>query len=258
MNDAAELKACCASLYESELATYLLGGSFHPGGLVLTSRLGVMLQLGVEKRVLDVASGKGESALHLAGQFGCEVVGVDYSARNVEESSARATESVSFTHGDAERLPFDDASFDALLCECAFCTFPEKNRAASEFYRVLKPGGVVGLSDLSRSGPLPVALEGLLAWIACIADASPASEYVEYLQGSGFNQAVVELHDYALAQMVAAIQGRLLGAEIMVKLKKLALPDTDFVQAKRMAREAAAAVKSGLLGYALITARKPL
>jgi hypothetical protein len=44
----------------------------------------------------------------------------------------------------------------------------------------------------------------------------------------------------------------------MVKLKKLALPDTDFSQAKRMAREAAAAVKSGLLGYALITARKPL
>lgn len=258
MSEAAEIKACCATLYESDVAKLLLGDSFHPGGLALTKRLGALLKLGAGKRVLDVASGKGESACFLAEHFGCEVVGIDYSARNVEESSTRSTNLVSFIKADAERLPFDDASYDALFCECAFCTFPDKHRAAVEFSRVLKPGGVVGLSDLTRNGPLPPALEGLLAWISCIADARTVSEYAGYLIDGGLTDVAVESHDHALSQMVTDIQGRLLGTELMVKLKKLALSGTDFAQVKRMAREAAAAVKSGLLGYALLTARKPL
>jgi ubiquinone/menaquinone biosynthesis C-methylase UbiE len=64
-----------------------------------------------------------------------------------------------------------------VICECAFCTFRDKSAAASEFARVLKPGGKVGLSDLTRSGILPAELDGLLAWVACIADARPISEY---------------------------------------------------------------------------------
>jgi len=71
----AELKHCCANLYESDLAKLLLGDSFHPGGLGLTGRLGQLLQLSCESRVLDVASGRGASALFLAERFGCEVVG---------------------------------------------------------------------------------------------------------------------------------------------------------------------------------------
>jgi len=72
------LKQCCARLYESDIARLLLGESFHPGGLKLTQRLGEILGLGPDSRVLDVASGKGTSAIFLAQRFGCEVVGVDY------------------------------------------------------------------------------------------------------------------------------------------------------------------------------------
>lgn len=65
--------------------------------------------------------------------------------------------------------------FDAIVCECAFCTFPSKQIAATEFYRVLKPGG--HLSDLTRC-PEPIAgLEGLLSWIAWIGDARPIDRY---------------------------------------------------------------------------------
>jgi ubiquinone/menaquinone biosynthesis C-methylase UbiE len=59
---------------------------------------------------------------------------------------------VSFQLADAERLPFDDC-FDAILYECAFCTFPDKRTAAQEFARVLKPSGRVGISDLTRRFP---------------------------------------------------------------------------------------------------------
>jgi hypothetical protein len=67
----------------------------------------------------------------------------------------------------------------------------------------------------------------------------------------------VEVHDDALAQMVRDVQGRLLGAELMAKLEKVQLPGADLEQAKALAASAAGAVRTGLLGYSLITAKKP-
>src|SRR5205823_12263086 len=69
----AELKSCCANLYETDVARLLLGDSFHPGGLALTERLGQLLRLCPDDVVLDVAAGRGTSAVHLAKLFGCRV-----------------------------------------------------------------------------------------------------------------------------------------------------------------------------------------
>jgi arsenite methyltransferase len=258
--ESADLKSCCAAVYQSDFARMLLGDSFHPGGQRLTARLGERLGLGPGVRVLDVASGKGESAIFVARQFGCQVVGVDFGPQNVAEASARAAAAqvdhlVSFVEGDAERLDFPDAGFDAVICECAFCTFPDKRAAAAELARVLRPGSRIGMSDLTRSGPLPQELDGLLAWIACIADARPVEEYAGYLDGAGFEVTTVEAHNEALAEMARDVQGRLLGIEVMVKLQKLDLPGADFEQAKQLARAASKAIREGLLGYSLIVAR---
>jgi len=259
--EAAMLKSCCANLYESDWARLLLGDSFHPGGLTLTERLGTWLELGPGRRLLDVASGKGASAIFLAQRFGCEVVGVDYGAQAIAEATLAAeragvADRVCFKQGDAESLLFDDGEFDAVICECAFCTFPDKQAAAAEFARVLKPGGRVGLSDLTRSGALPEELDSLLAWIACLADARPIDEYAAYLQYAAFTVERIEPHDHALANMVTSIRTKLLGAELMVKLKQVDLPGADFEQAKRMARAAAEAVREGKLSYAIIVGAK--
>jgi len=53
---------------------------------------------------------------------------------------------VHFERADAELLPVADASFDVVICECAFCTFLNKAAVAREFVRVLRAGGQVGLS----------------------------------------------------------------------------------------------------------------
>jgi ubiquinone/menaquinone biosynthesis C-methylase UbiE len=224
--------------------------------------LGELLGLGAQSRVLDIASGTGTSALFLAERVRCEVVGVDYGSRNVEQSNAAATARgldtrVSFRTGDAEPLPFPDASFDAVICECAFCTFPDKNAAACEFARVLRSGGSIGLSDLTRSSVLPEELGGLLAWAACIADARPVDTYVRYLCDAGFRVERVEPHDEALLEMVNQVRTKLLGAEIMVGLKKVELPGIDFAAGKEMARSALSAVREGSLGYAIIHAGEP-
>ena len=162
-----------------------------------------------------------------------------------------------FEPGDAEQLAFAANSFDAIICECAFCTFPHKLAAAAEFLRVLKPGGRLGLSDLTRSGSLPPELDSLLAWIACIADAQPLENYVHFLESAGLLVDQIENHDDALSQTVAGIRGKLLGAELLVKLKKIDLPGVDFQQARSFTRSASEAVRDGKLGYTLIAASSP-
>jgi arsenite methyltransferase len=258
----AQVKQCCANLYESDLARYLLGDSFHPGGFETTRRLADMVSLDSSSRVLDVACGKGTTAVFLAKEFGCEVVGVDYGGQNVEASRALVQSEklegrVQFERSDAERLPFADASFDAVICECAFCTFPQKALAAAEFFRVLRPGGRVGISDLTRTEVLPSDLDGLLAWIACIGDAQTVENYTAYFRRAGFSVDQVEPHHQALQEMVDQIRRKLLGAEIVTGLNKLQLPGIDLGGAKRMASSAAEAIKRGHLGYVLIGVAKP-
>jgi ubiquinone/menaquinone biosynthesis C-methylase UbiE len=256
------IKACCVALYESDWATLLLGDSYHPGGLELTEHLGEMLNLQPGDLVLDVASGIGTSAIFLAERFGCQVVGVDFSGQIVEQANAKAAEAginhlVQFKQGDAERLPFEDGSFDALICECAFCTFPTKAQAAAEFARVLRPGGRIGLSDLTRSGPLPLELDTLMAWVACVADAQPVEKYRSILSEAGFSTDKVEIHDEALAELIDEIRGKLFVAELIANLNKIDTPDwIDFNEAGRLAMLTADTVSKGKLGYALLTSTR--
>lgn len=262
--DTTTLKTCCATLYQSDLARLLLGETFHPGGEALTLRLGTLLQLGPASTVLDVASGQGTSALLLAQQFGCRILGIDYGEGAVQRANERARERglnhlVTFRQGDAEHLPVPSATFDAVLCECAFCTFPNKATAATEWTRVLKPGGRVGLSDLTRTGEVAEDLQGLLAWVACIADAQPVECYQQYLTTAGLTIECIEPHNEALSTLVREVQGKLLGAELLVALKRIEIPlAIDFGQAKALAKAATEAIRTDQFGYVVLSAIRPV
>jgi SAM-dependent methyltransferase len=237
----------------------LLGESFHPGGLELTARLGQQLTLTSRDRVLDVAAGRGASALLLAERFGCEVTGIDYGeasvlAANAEAASRGVAKRVRFHRADAESLPFVDGEFDALICECAFCTFPDKPRAAQEFSRVLRAGGRLGLTDLTSVRPQPPALANLIGWVACVADARSIEEYVGLLQAAGFTMETVQAQDAALKDLIRTVAGRLLAAEILVARKQLRLPGVDFAQARALLKAGAEAVERGNLGYVMVVA----
>lgn len=256
-----QVKQCCANLYGGEAARFLLGDSFHPGGVELTGRLARLARLSRDSVILDVASGKGASALHLAQSLGCEVVGIDLSSTNTEESTAEAMargldHKARFVTGDAERLPCENECFDAIVCECAFCTFPDKQRAAMEFARVLRPGGMVAISDLTRtSEPLP-ELDGLLSWIACIGDAQPLEQYGAWLNQAGFTIETTERHDNCLIDLVNSIRKKLLAADVLKGLGKLNVPGLETDEAKRFAQAALKAVQEGHLGYGVLIARK--
>jgi arsenite methyltransferase len=168
--DLTAVKACCAAAYGNDAAALLLGESYHPGGLTLTRRLAGLLDMQAGWRVVDVACGPGTTARLLAAEYAVSVDGVDLNPTQVDVPGARVH------RGDAERIPLPDASFDVVVCECAFCTFPDKNRAVAEAARLLRPGGRFGLTDVTVAGPLPGELRGLAAWVACIAVARPLEE----------------------------------------------------------------------------------
>jgi arsenite methyltransferase len=254
-----DVKQCCARLYESDVASLLLGDSFHPGGTALTDRLGRLVCLTPESVVVDVASGRGTSALYLAQRFGCRVSGFDLSRQNVDRAMAEAARlglaaRVRFEQGDADGLPLAPESVDAIICECAFCTFPNKSQAARELARVLRPGGRLGLSDVTRAPTLSDELGDLMAWIACLADARPIEGYAALLTEAGLSITAIERHDRVLVELIRTIGTRLLAAEVLAALKNVDRLVFDLEAAKRMARQARAAVENGQIGYALLSA----
>jgi hypothetical protein len=258
-SDAEAVKACCASAYGTDLVSLLLGDSFHPGGADLTRRLAIALDLQPGRQVVDVAAGIGTTALLLAAEFDVDVLGVDLGDTQVARARQRALDTgfdglVRFEVGDAERLPVDDASFDAVVCECAFCTFPDKATAAAELARVLRPGGQVGITDIwldpSRLEP---ELQGLAGRIACIADARPIDEVQTILERAGLVVSHIERHDEALLDTIDRVATRLRAARL---LNVAMLRRFNIARGVELAGRAADAVQRGDAGYMLLTATK--
>ena len=100
-------------------------------------------------RVLDVACGTGNSALPLA-RNGCIVTGVDIATNLLAQARERAAAEnlqVTFDEGDAEQLPYPDASFDAVVTMFGAMFAPRPELVASELARVLKPGGRLAMAN---------------------------------------------------------------------------------------------------------------
>jgi hypothetical protein len=256
---AVEIKACCASAYASPAARYLLGESFHPGGAELTSELGRSLRLAPGAVVADIGSGPGTSAVQLARETGCRVVGIELAPASVAEAKQRASAAgvaapVEFLQGDAEALPLPGASMDGVLSECALCTFPDKRAAARELARVLRPGGRFALSDMTAAQErLPEGLRSLSAWVACIGGAERLDSLVRLLEEAGLAVEHAEQRGGLLAELLERIEARLRAAR-MLQLPGL---DGQIGRGLQLAGAARAALTRGELGYAVILGHRP-
>jgi demethylmenaquinone methyltransferase / 2-methoxy-6-polyprenyl-1,4-benzoquinol methylase len=101
------------------------------------------VRVGRGARVLDVATGTGAVARELIRRTGCTVVGLDQSAEMLAEARRRLPASVELVEGDADHLPFPDASFDALTFTYLMRYVDDPAGTLAELARVVRPGGTV-------------------------------------------------------------------------------------------------------------------
>jgi SAM-dependent methyltransferase len=107
-----------------------------------------------DERVIDVAAGNGNATL-AAARRGCKVISTDYVPALLERGAERARAEclpVEFRVADAEALPFDDGSFDAVLSTFGVMFSPDQARAAAELARVCRSGGRIGLANWTAAG----------------------------------------------------------------------------------------------------------
>ena len=127
----------------------------RPGGKVATDWLIANGDFRKDKKVLEVACNMGTTAIEIAKQFGCEVIGVDLDEEVLEKARHNVAENdvaelVKVQRANATRLPFDDNSFDIVINEAMLTMLPNeaKKKAISEYLRVLKPNGLLLTHDV--------------------------------------------------------------------------------------------------------------
>ncbi len=262
MLDTYSAKICCADLYSSELARLILGDSLHPGGLRATNRLGRAMGLQPGWRVLDMACGMGTSATALSRVFHCQVTGLELGAEAAATSRQRALDQpipsdVAFVRGDAEMPPFRPGAFEAVIIECATSLFADKASAIAEVHRLLRPGGVIGLSDVFvEPGSLPPELDGTVGMMLCLTDALSAGGYHRLLESGGFD--VMERAD--LSEEVLSLLSDLRGKLTIWSSLNQAMPAAaeDMLHtAPDLLERVRDSVSNGKIGYCLYVGRKP-
>lgn len=145
------------------------------------------------EKVLDVGSGLGVDAFiaaHYAGNDG-KVVGIDISKKEVEFAQKRANDrklNIDFVTADMEKLPHDDNEFDVVISNGAFCMAPNKEKAFSEIYRVLKPGGRIAIC----TSTVTVPLEAGVNWPLCMRMFVHQSELMPICEKLGFEGVVID------------------------------------------------------------------
>jgi demethylmenaquinone methyltransferase/2-methoxy-6-polyprenyl-1,4-benzoquinol methylase len=103
-------------------------------------------------RVLDVATGTGAVALELIRQTRCSVVGLDQSPEMLAVARRRLPAGTQLVEASAEKLPFDDASFDALTFTYLLRYVADPGAALAELARVVRPGGTIAGLEFSVPG----------------------------------------------------------------------------------------------------------
>jgi len=156
--------------------------------------------------VLDLGSGAGNDvfvARHLVGEKG-RVIGVDMTEVMIEKANQNKAklgyQNIEFILGEIENLPVDENSVDVAISNCVINLVPDKKRAYSEIYKVLKTGGKFVISDIVTTGKLPDNLrKSIELYVGCVAGALTKDEYLGVVHSAGFKEvSILEEKEYPL------------------------------------------------------------
>lgn len=144
---------------------------------VVGENLAEAMDLKPGSHVLDVAAGNGNATLAFARRWH-EVTSTDYVETLLERGKARAQAEgfdVTFEVADAEALPYNDSSFDAVVSTFGVMFTPNQQQAAKELIRVCRPGGLIGMANWTPSSFIGHLFKTLGGYIAPPAGVKPPS-----------------------------------------------------------------------------------
>jgi len=170
---------------------------FHARGFPATVELADRLPIKAGQHLVDIGCGLGGPARYIAKRFQCKVSGLDITEPFVEAANKltallRMEDQVTIEHGDGQRLPYVDASFDGAYTQHVTMNVANRPRFFAEAYRVLKTGAFFALTEhgLGPKGnphyPLPWSADGSGAYLVT------PSETRAFLEAAGFEDIVVE------------------------------------------------------------------
>ncbi|SEM55851.1 Methyltransferase domain-containing protein [Mesobacillus persicus] len=160
----------------------------HPGGFSLTKR--ILKEEGIRPgaTVLDAGCGMGLTSAYLASEFNCKVYAVDAHPLMLKHASARVKKEklpVKVLKGNIENLPFPDDSFDYVVTESA-TIFTNISNTLAEYFRVLKPSGVLIATELCCEAPLQKDEEEKIKRFYKMGKIPTEKEWYSALAGLGF------------------------------------------------------------------------
>ncbi|GAA1617407.1 methyltransferase domain-containing protein [Brevibacterium sanguinis] len=164
------------------------------------------------ERVLDLGSGAGIDVLLSARRVGATgfAYGVDMTDEMLELAEANrekaGADNVEFLKGTIEDVPLPDESVDVVISNCVINLSADKTAVLAEMFRVLAPGGRIGISDVVADDSVtPAERKERGSFVGCIAGALSQAEYLEGLGSAGFTDAEVEFTHEVAPGMHAAI-----------------------------------------------------
>jgi arsenite methyltransferase len=162
-----------------------------------------LAQLEAAEAVLDLGSGAGMDAFVAAHQVGDDgrVVGIDMTEQQLSKARRLAAEhgiaNVTFEQGRIERLPFEDATFDAVISNGVINLAPDKDVVFSEAARVLRPGGRLAIADIVTEVPLTDAIvSNVDLWASCIGGAPEQETYQRAMARAGLRVELTKANRY--------------------------------------------------------------
>jgi SAM-dependent methyltransferase len=194
-----------------ELQAYV-GTTKHLGGQKATQELIELCQIDTDSYVLDVGCGAGATPAYLAREVGCRVVGVDIRDKMIALAENRASrdgvaDRVELRVADAQDLPFEGGLFDAVIVESVTSFISDKQRAVSQFVRVTRRGGHVGLNEdtwLKAAPPDELVEYASRTWGGTRPETADA--WKGLLEGAGLCDIVVRTYELKAGRESSQIQ----------------------------------------------------
>lgn len=149
--------------------------------------------------VVDLGSGAGNDVFVTRALVGNEgkVIGIDFTEDMIEKANKNNSklgfDNVEFKYGEIENIPLEENSTDVVISNCVLNLVPDKAKAFSEIYRVLKSNGHFCVSDIVLVGDLPEGLrKSAELYAGCVSGALQKEDYLEHINNSGFKNIEVK------------------------------------------------------------------